>query len=55
MSTIIRKQVGKPMKINALTKLIRINQAMKKLGVFPKPVESSTVYRKIVGKKHNGF
>jgi hypothetical protein len=30
---------------------MKINQAMKKLGVFPKPVASSTVYRKIVGKK----
>jgi hypothetical protein len=55
MSTIIRKQVGKPMKLHPLAKLMKINQALKKLGVFPRPVESSTVYRKIVGKKPNGF
>ncbi len=55
MSDIIRKQVGEPIKLSPLAKLMKINQAMKKRGVFPKPVASSTVYRKIVGKKNRVF
>ncbi len=54
MSEIIRKQVGEPTR-PPLVKLMKINQVMKKLGVFPKPVASSAVYRKIVGKKNRGF
>ncbi len=51
MSEIIKKQVGVSKYEPPLEKLKKINQAMKKLGVFSKSVDSSTVYRKIVGKK----
>ncbi len=51
MDGIVRKQIGKHKKQSPIKKLQQINKALKKLGCVPKPDNSTTVYRKIIGKK----